>query len=80
VRGVNGTTAVSHLISTAIAKYAPPADIREYCTAMAVEQMKQGESGWTGQIGGGTGGIVSKGEPIAVLRERIHSKYGHVYV
>jgi len=58
VRGVNGTTAAAQDDKDAITKYAPPADIEEYCRALAVAHHQQGRSGWTGVIGGSEGGAV----------------------
>lgn len=58
VRAVNGTTGAAHDTAAAIVKYAPPADIVEFCTARAIANHQQGRSGWTGVIGGSEGGAV----------------------
>ena len=78
VRAVNGTTAATHDISTAITKYAPPADIVDLCRAMAIGHLKQGESGWTGQISGGEGAVRTQMVDLFYLRQRVIEKYGRV--
>lgn len=78
VRGVNGTTAATHANSTAISKYAPPAPIVQYCIAETVLRMKQGESGWTGQMGGPEGTVQVRPYDITTLRERIVEEFGMV--
>lgn len=78
VRGVNGTTAATHVISTAISRYAPPADIADLCRAEAIARLKQGESGWTGQIGGGEGSVRVRMLDIQELRDRVLQNYGWV--
>jgi hypothetical protein len=78
VRGVNGTTAAAHDTATALVKYAPPADIVELCTAEAIAHLKQDQSGWTGQISGGEGGIAVRMVDLFHLRQRIVEKYGQV--
>lgn len=75
VRGVNGTTAAAHDTAAAITKYAPPADVRLYCMAKAILDLKQGESGWTGTIGGGEGSIAIRAENVPLMRQQIEEKY-----
>lgn len=70
VRSVNGTTAATHADTTAISKYAPPAVISDLCKAMAIAHLKQGESGWTGQISGGEGAVQVRMVDLHFLRER----------
>jgi len=52
VRGANGTTAAVHADSTAIVKYAPAALLAKWVRAMAILAVKEGASGYTGQISG----------------------------
>lgn len=78
VRGVNGTSAAAHDTAVAIVKYAPPADIVELCQAMAIAHLKQDESGWTGQISGGEGGVQVRMVDLFHLRERAKGKYRQV--
>ena len=75
VRAVNGTTAATHATAAAITKYAPPADIVELCIAQAIAHLKQGQSGWTGQISGGEGAVQVRMVDLFHLRERMKSKY-----
>lgn len=78
IRAVNGTTAATHSSAAAITKYAPPADIVELCLAMAVGHLKQGESGWTGQISGGEAGVQVRMVDLFYLRQRAVEKYGRL--
>ena len=78
VRGVNGTTAATHDSADPITKYAPPADVVTYVMALAVHSLKQGESGWTGQIGGPEGGVQIRTFGIDKLREDLIENYGLV--
>lgn len=78
VRGVNGTTAATHADTTAVVKYAPPADIATLCLAEALALLKQGQSGWTGQIGGGEGVIETRMFNLEKLRDNALSNYGIV--
>jgi len=81
VRAVNGTTAAAHADLAAIVKYAPPADIREYCGAVAIAHHQQGRSGWTGVIGGSEGGgIETKMFGPWSMRQSLSSKYGRVSI
>lgn len=80
VRAVNGTTAASHLDAAVIVKYAPPADIVDLCRAEAIARLKQGESGWTGQIGGGEAAVTLRMLNVQELRQRVLENYGLVYL
>ena len=51
VRGVNGTTAATHLINVAITKYAPPEPIQALCLALAIFNYQQDKGGRTGIVG-----------------------------
>lgn len=78
VRAVNGTTAATHTNGAAISKYVVPATVENYCRAEAIANFKQGESGWTGQIGGGAGGIPTQMFDVVKLRERMIEEFGLV--
>lgn len=80
VRAVNGTTAATHLTAAAITKYAPPADVVLYCLAKAILALKQGESGWTGQIGGSEGAVTVQPWSVAAMRHELIEKYGKVTI
>ena len=75
VRAVNGTSAASHASAAAIVKYAPPANIAELCYSKAVAHMKQGESGWTGQISGGEGAINVRMVDLYFLERRVIEEF-----
>ncbi len=78
VRGVNGTTAANHADTTAFTKYAPPADVATLCLGEAILLLKQGKSGWAGQIGGDQGRIDVDARGTNELREDILARYGLV--
>ena len=79
VRGVNGTTAASASQADAITKYAPPADVSTLCLGEAIALLKQGQSGWTGQIGGGEGSVdIRNSAALVDLREKVLASYGLV--
>jgi hypothetical protein len=46
VRGTNGSTAATHLISADIYKWAVPMDIKQACTIQAIHQWKRGIAGF----------------------------------
>ena len=79
VRAVNGTTAATHTSAAAIVRYAPPADIVDYCRALAIGHHQQGRSGWTGQIGGSeVGAVETRMFGLWSLRQALIEKYGRV--
>jgi len=80
VRAVNGTTAAAHLIAAAIVKYAPPADVVEYCRAKAIAYHQQGRSGWTGVIGGSEGAVETKMFGLWSMGQELKRKYSKVNV
>ncbi len=75
IRGVNGTTAATHLDNATITKYVPPADIRGLCLALASAYYEAGRGGWTGLIGGGEGQIESRQSALNKLRDRVQRRY-----
>lgn len=79
VRGVNGTTAAVHADATAISKYAPPADVMEYCRDHAIALHTQGRSGWSGVIGDSEGGQVeTKMFALWSMKQNLIAKYRKV--
>ncbi|MCJ7510770.1 MAG: hypothetical protein MUP14_07790 [Dehalococcoidia bacterium] len=79
VRAVNGTTAAAHATATAIKKYAPPADIMEYCRAHAIAHHQQGRSGWTGVVPNTEGGAIeTKMFGLWAMKQALLEKYGKV--
>ncbi len=77
-RGENGTTAASHADTTAIVKYAPPADVVEYVRAYAIAHHQQGRSGWTGVVGGDQGSVETKMFGLWAMRQALIEKYKKV--
>ena len=71
IRGVNGTTAATHADDAPITKYAPPIDVRQLATAMAVDEFKQGQAGWGREVGRGDLTREFTGNSIAKLRKRV---------
>ena len=74
-RGANGTTAAAHDTATSLSRYAPPADIVKLCKALAINDIKTTEGGWTGTFGSGEGLIEVKGTALARLKRDIQADY-----
>lgn len=74
VRGINGTTAATHLSAAAVSKYAPPADIADLCRAEAIAHHEQGRGGWTGVMGGDQP-IESRMFNLQKMRDESEEKY-----
>jgi hypothetical protein len=77
VRGVHGTTAAAHVQTTAITKYAPPADIETLCQAEAIFNYEQDRAGHSGIIGGIEGVSVNPNR-LRFLWEKAIGNYGEV--
>ena len=78
VRTVNGTSAATHANTTAITKYAPPADIRGYVQAYAISNQHQDATKRTGVTGGDQGSVETKGFSVWALKQALIEKYGVV--
>ena len=78
VRSVNGVSAATHANATAVAKYAPPADIQGYVLAYAIANMHQDSTKRTGVAGGDQGSVETKGFSLWAMREALIVKYGTV--
>ena len=74
-RGENGTTAATHVISTAANRYQPPADIRGLCLAMAVAYYQATRGGWTGIVGGPEGQTETRMSALNRLRKDTAAHY-----
>lgn len=74
-RGVNGTTAATHLISTVISKYLPPYDIIELCIAETIAAYHQERSGWGRVVGTGEGAQELSGRELGNLRKQTIAYY-----
>lgn len=74
-RGQNGTTAATHLISTAIRRYAPPADIVRLTRAYAINALHQNAGGWLGVGGAGETAINMTMRSLAKLEEDVRRNY-----
>ena len=79
VRDINGVDSATHANSTAITKYAPPADIRGYVQAYAISNMHQDSTKRTGVSGDGElGSVETKGFSVWAMREALIAKYSVV--
>lgn len=69
LRGVNGTTAATHLDASNIYKYLYPADVVEACLAIARDRWRSREAGTTAIIGAAGATIARPGAEVrAILR------------
>ncbi|MBN1200613.1 MAG: phage gp6-like head-tail connector protein [Anaerolineae bacterium] len=78
-RGVNGTTATSHVQDTTIEVYQPPDDIRQACLRVASWLYKQKDAGFV-QVTGGLRGQVTVPPALPDDVEQILSPYVRVQV
>ncbi len=77
-RGENGTTAATHVDTTAIVKFKPPGDVAEYVRAYAIGHHQQGRSGWTGEVGGVGSSLETKMFGIWAMKQGLCAKYSKV--
>lgn len=75
VRGVNGTTAATHAQGDDVLVYAPPQDIVDLATAIALARHANQRSGWTGQMGGGESSIEVRGISLRQFRADMRKLY-----
>ncbi len=78
VRAVNGTTATVHDDTDAVVIYAPPADIRGYVIAYAIQEMHLDATKRTGIAGGEDGSVETKGFSVWAKKKALIQKYGVV--
>ena len=74
-RGVNGTTAATHVDNTAASRYQAPADIRNLCLALAVGYYQATRGGWTGIVGGPEGQTETRMSALNRLRKDVQAQY-----
>ena len=68
VRGVNGTTAATHVTATDVyAIYAPP-DVQAACAALVARSLHRGDASWSDRIGMGESSLTFKSEMPAEVR------------
>lgn len=75
-RGAAGTTAATHLISTALYRNVPPGPINELCLAEAMYAIQQEKAGWQAVIGAGENSRESAGRGVGDLRRLVKMEYG----
>jgi len=74
-RAANGTTAASHTDTTAITRYAPPADISGLCRALAVAYYMAEKGGWTGVVGGPEAEVETRMSALNRMRDAVKRRY-----
>lgn len=78
-RGVNGSTAATHLINAELKRYVPPGDIAQLNRALAIASYTQELAGWAGTIGSGTstegGAVETKMVALDKLRASVRKNY-----
>jgi hypothetical protein len=75
-RGVTGTTAATHLISTAITALAPPALVRSLTIAEAVNLLLQESGGYSRETGSGETTTTAPGVGLDALRKQARDALG----
>ncbi|MFJ5984310.1 hypothetical protein [Lentzea sp. NPDC092896] len=75
-RGVLGTTAAEHAISTAIVKHVPPSLARDLCIAEAQNTLYQEASGYARQIGRGETAREVFARALRDLRSQVYDSLG----
>lgn len=75
-RGSCGTTATTHLSGAALVKWQPPSLIRQFCKALAIDNLLQDSAGWSRTSGSGENEREFSGRGLARMRERVYSSYG----
>lgn len=74
-RGVNGTTAATHLNGAPIAKYVAPADVQRVVRADAILSFQQDLASWGRVIGAGDLAVEAQGKAMQTMRQRVVSHY-----
>lgn len=74
-RGVNGTTAATHLNGATVSKYQAPLDIRRMVRADALASFAQDQASWGRTIGAGDLAVEYTGKMPATMRQRIVNHY-----
>ena len=80
-RAQNGTTAAAHVATTAIGRYAPPADLVAACGMTLARMYHRGATKWTDTVGSPDGGLMFFKELLPEARmiiERYRRDFGHV--
>ena len=74
-RGVNGTTATTHLNAAPISKYQAPASIRRVVRADAIGTFEQDLASWSRTIGAGEMAVEYQGKMAAQYRQQVVNEY-----
>lgn len=75
-RGALGTAAATHLISTAVARYAPPSLIVQLALAEAENDLLQGLSGYARTVGAADNARPVSGQALADIRAQAYQRHG----
>jgi hypothetical protein len=78
VRGVLGTTAATHLISAAITRWTPPADVEQLCIDEAIWRLQNTLSGMARMVGEGEGARMVNARTITIEREDVFRTHGRI--
>jgi hypothetical protein len=78
VRGVLGTTAATHLISAAITRWTPPADVEQLCIDEAIWRLQNTLSGMARMVGEGEGARMVNARTITLEREDVFRTHGRI--
>lgn len=77
-RGVNGTTAATHLIGASVSAYRAPADVRRFVRAAAIQGWHQDMAQW-GPIIGANGQAMQVTAPqIQAMRDALEANYARL--
>jgi hypothetical protein len=74
-RGAFGTTAATHLINAAVARYTPPSLITQYALAEAENNLLQGISGYARTVGTADNERPVSGQALADIRKQATNTY-----
>jgi hypothetical protein len=80
VRGITGTTAATHLISSVVYRQVVPPPIRDLAIAMATDQFLQESSGYSRTVSSGDGARPATGAGLAAFRASVVAQYGRFRV
>lgn len=75
-RGVLGTTAATHLTSTAIRKFIVPGLVRQLAIAETINGLQQEGAAYARVVGSGDAQRESSGKGLSDLREQVYWRYG----
>lgn len=75
-RGVVGSTASTHPMSTPVYKWVPPSLITQFCVAETLNALEQEQSGYARVVGSGDVAIEARGGGLVDIRSRAMTAHG----